>query len=283
MTLGLAVPFVDPAALVAWARRADAGPYVRIGVPDRIVYDNPETVVMLAAMAAVTERIRVQSEVVLAPLRDPVVLAKQAATLDRLSGGRFTLGLAVGAREDDFQAVGADFARRGRRMDEQLATMRRIWAGEPVVAGVGPVGPAPISTGGPELLFGGFASPALARVARWGAGYLCPAPPSYAGMLFDLVRRQWRDAGRSAEPLLVGQVNVALGPESTVAQARASLLRYYAFAPELAAQSVNAMATTATQIRETVAAYRALGAHEVMLSCWSDDIEQVDRLADLLA
>ncbi|MEV4085744.1 LLM class flavin-dependent oxidoreductase, partial [Nonomuraea fuscirosea] len=152
MTLGLAVPFVDPAALVAWARRADAGPYVRIGVPDRIVYDNPETVVMLAAMAAVTERIRVQSEVVLAPLRDPVLLAKQSATLDRLSGGRFTLGLAVGAREDDFQAVGADYAGRGRRMDEQLATMRHIWAGEPVVDGVGPVGPAPISTGGPELL-----------------------------------------------------------------------------------------------------------------------------------
>jgi hypothetical protein len=68
-----------------------------------------------------------------------------------------------------------------------------------------------------------------------------------------------------------------------VAEARASLLRYYAFAPELAAQSVLAMTTTATEIRETVAAYRDLGAHEVMLSCWSDDMEQIDRLADLLA
>ncbi|GAA2376454.1 LLM class flavin-dependent oxidoreductase [Nonomuraea africana] len=283
MTLGLAVPFVDPAALVAWARRADAGPYGRVGVPDRIVYDNPETMVMLGAMTAVTERIRVQSEVVLAPLRDPVLLAKQSATLDRLSGGRFTLGLGVGAREDDFQAVGADHASRGRRMDEQLATMRQVWAGEPVAPSLGPVGPSPVKAGGPELLFGGFAPPALARVARWGAGYICPAPPGYAGALFEFVRRQWKDAGRPGEPLLVAQINVALGPESTVAEARASLLRYYAFAPELAAQSLQAMATTAKEIRETVAAYRDLGAHEVMLSCWSDDIEQIDRLADLLA
>ncbi|TYB69135.1 LLM class flavin-dependent oxidoreductase [Nonomuraea sp. PA05] len=283
MTLGVAVPFTDPAALVAWARRADAGPYGRIGVPDRIVYDNPEPMVMLAAMAAATERIRVQSEVVLAPLREPVLLAKQAATLDRLSGGRFTLGLAVGAREDDFRAVGADHASRGRRMDEQLATMRRIWAGEPAAPGLGPVGPAPVGAGGPELLFGGFAPPALARVARWGSGYVCPAPPGFAGGLFELVRRQWKDAGRPGEPLLVGQVNVALGPEPTVAQARESLLRYYAFAPDLAAQSVRAMATTAAGVRDVVAAYRDLGAHEVMLSCWSDDLAQLDRLADLLS
>ncbi|AQZ69587.1 unnamed protein product [[Actinomadura] parvosata subsp. kistnae] len=210
MTLGLAVPFTDPAALLAWARRADAGPFGRIGVPDRIVYDNPEPMVMLAAMAAATERIRVQSEVVLAPLRDPVLLAKQSATLDRLSGGRFSLGLAVGAREDDFLAVGADHASRGRRMDEQLAIMRRVWAGEPVVAGTGPVGPAPSRVGGPELLFGGFA-------------------------------------------------------------------------PELAAQSVASMATTAGAIRDVVAAYRDAGAHEVMLSCWSDDLDQIGRLADLLS
>lgn len=85
------------------------------------MYDSPEPMRMPAAMVAVTERIRVQPEVVLVPLRDPVLLAKQSATLDRLSGGRFTLGLAAGAREDDFQAVGADYAGRGRRMDEQLA------------------------------------------------------------------------------------------------------------------------------------------------------------------
>ncbi|NJP94238.1 LLM class flavin-dependent oxidoreductase [Nonomuraea sp. FMUSA5-5] len=283
MTLGLAVPFTDPAALLAWARRADAGPFGRIGVPDRIVYDNPEPMVMLAAMAAATERIRVQSEVVLAPLRDPVLLAKQSATLDRLSGGRFSLGLAVGARQDDFLAVGADHASRGRRMDEQLAIMRRVWAGEPVVAGTGPVGPAPLRAGGPELLFGGFAPAALARVARWGSGYVCPVPPGAAQGLFELVRRQWKDAGRAGEPLLVGQVNVALGPEPTVARARESLLRYYAFAPELAAQSVATMATTAGAIRDAVAAYRDAGAHEVMLSCWSDDLGQIGRLADLLS
>ncbi|WP_281282697.1 LLM class flavin-dependent oxidoreductase [Nonomuraea terrae] len=103
-----------------------------------------------------------------------------SATLDVLSGGRFTLGLGVGAREDDFRAVGADHATRGRRMDEQLATMCRVWAGEPVAQGTAPIGPAPVSEGGPELLFGGFVPRALARVAHRGAGYACPAPPRYA-------------------------------------------------------------------------------------------------------
>ncbi|MFG2358693.1 LLM class flavin-dependent oxidoreductase [Streptomyces sp. NPDC048521] len=281
MRLGLAVPFVDHGKLLSWAQRADEGPYHRLGLPDRIVYDNPETMMMLAAMTAVTTRIRLQSEILLAPLREPVVLAKQCATLDRLSDGRFTLGLGVGARPDDFHAVGADFSRRGRRLDEQLAVMRRVWSGEPLSEDVGPVGPNPLTARGPELLFGAFAPKALARVARWGDGFLCASLPDQAGEMLRLVSQQWREAERSGQPLLIGQINVALGPDSTVQEARTNMLRYYGFAPEFAELSAKEMITTEAGIRKAIDAYRDLGAHEVILGCWSDDIGQIDRLAAL--
>ncbi|HKS47927.1 MAG TPA: LLM class flavin-dependent oxidoreductase [Amycolatopsis sp.] len=85
--------------------------------------------VTLAAVAGATTRIRVQTEVLLAPPRDTALLAKQSAALDRISGGRFTLGPGIGGRDDDFLAAGRDPRRRGRRLDEQMAIMRRIWAG----------------------------------------------------------------------------------------------------------------------------------------------------------
>jgi alkanesulfonate monooxygenase SsuD/methylene tetrahydromethanopterin reductase-like flavin-dependent oxidoreductase (luciferase family) len=251
-------------------------------VNDRIVYDSPEPMVMLAGMAAATTRIRVQSEVLLAALRDPVLVAKQAATIDRLSGGRFTLGLGVGAREDDFHAVGADFARRGRILDEQLATMRRVWAGQPLSDDVGPIGPAPVRAGGPEILFGGFAPAALARVARWGDGFICATPPDFAKQMFELVGQSWQRAGRDGRPRLIGQINTAFGPEPVVDQARSAVLDYYSFLGDVAVQSANAIFTTADDIRDTIARYEDLGADEIMLGCWSPDIDQIDRLADLV-
>ena len=183
MNIGLGLPISDPAILLDWARRADAGPFTTLGLLDRLVYDNPEPLVTLAAVAAVTTRIRVQTEVLLAPLRQPALLAKQAATLDRLSGGRLTLGLGVGdaRRRDDFEAAGVDPRRRGRRLDEQLAVMRRIWSGPSYDSDIGPIGPAPARPGGPEVLFGGFRPAALERVAQWGDGFLAAAPPAWAG------------------------------------------------------------------------------------------------------
>ena len=282
MKIGLAAVLRDPVQLLDWAQRADAGPFARIGVNDRIVYDSPEIMVMVAAMVAVTTRIRVQTEVLLAPQREPVVLAKQAATLDRLSGGRFSLGLAVGARLDDFQAVGADYAHRGRFLDEQLSTMRRIWAGEPLSADVGPIGPAPVRAGGPEILFGGFTPAALARVARWGDGFICSTLPEAASPMFDLVSHSWQEMGREGKPLLIGQVSTALGPQSVVDEARSAALEYYGFLGDYAQQIAKDTLTTAKDVRDTIARYTDLGADEIVLGCWATDIEQIDRLADLV-
>nr|WP_042185214.1 LLM class flavin-dependent oxidoreductase [Kibdelosporangium sp. MJ126-NF4]CEL16618.1 hypothetical protein [Kibdelosporangium sp. MJ126-NF4]CTQ89031.1 hypothetical protein [Kibdelosporangium sp. MJ126-NF4] len=277
--VGLGLPIADPDLLLDWARRADDGPYSTLGLLDRLVYDNPEPLVTLAAIAGATTRIRVQTEVLLAPLRSTALLAKQAATLDRISGGRFTLGLGVGGRADDHHAAGTDLKTRGRLLDRQMVEMRRIWAGSPLADGVGRIGPAPTRPGGPEVLFGGFKPAALARVARWGDGFLAAAPAQWCGQLFDTVRTSWAEAGRSGSPRLVAQVNVAVGPQDTVDAARRAIVDYYG---EDAEWTLSRLLTTPKQVDDAIRAFTDLGADEVMLYCWSPDIDQIGRLADVV-
>src|SRR4051812_493187 len=143
MNVGLGLPISDPPVLLDWARRANAGPFSTLALLDRLVYDNPEPLVTLAALAGATDRIRVQTEVLLAPLREPALMAKQVATLDRLSGGRLTLGIGLGARRDDYKAARVEPRGRGARLDEIMRDMRRIWSGEPYGEEIGPIGPAP--------------------------------------------------------------------------------------------------------------------------------------------
>jgi alkanesulfonate monooxygenase SsuD/methylene tetrahydromethanopterin reductase-like flavin-dependent oxidoreductase (luciferase family) len=282
MKVGIGLPISDPAALLDWARRAEAGPFSTLGLLDRLVYDNPEPLVTLAALAGATDRIRVQTEVLLAPLREPALLAKQAATLDRISGGRFVLGLGVGGREDDHEVAGTDLHTRGRRLDEQMSVMRRIWSGEPFSESAGPIGPAPHRAGGPEVLFGGFQPAALARVARFGDGFLAAAPPSWIGQLSETVRRFWAEAGRTGAPRIVAQATAALGSQDVIDDARTAMSVYYRFTGARVDHMIAGMLTTPAQIRQTIAQYADLGADEVMVYCFGADPGQVERLADAI-
>jgi alkanesulfonate monooxygenase SsuD/methylene tetrahydromethanopterin reductase-like flavin-dependent oxidoreductase (luciferase family) len=283
MNIGLGLPISDPASLLDWGRRADAGPFSTVGLLDRLVYDNPEPLIALAAIAGATTRIRVQTEVLLAPLRQPALLAKQAATLDRISGGRFILGLGVGdaRRRDDHLAAGTDIRTRGRRLDEQMAIMRRIWSGRPDASGAGPIGPRPARAAGPEVLFGGFRPAALERAARWGDGFLAAAPPAWAGNLFRAAEQAWQAAGRSGRPRIVAQVNVAIGSQDVIDDARTAITSYYAFTGD--SQAAEGLLTTSGQIAATLTQFADLGADEVMLYCWAPHPGQADRLADLAA
>ena len=146
------IPGVSRDSVLEWARKADSGPFSSVGIIDRVVYPNWDPLVALAAAAAVTQRVRLMTTILIAPVRDATLLAKQASSIDVLSGGRLTLGLGVGRREDDYAAVSGRFNRRGRRFEEQLALMKRVWAGGDPADGTGTVGPDPIQSGGPELL-----------------------------------------------------------------------------------------------------------------------------------
>ena len=166
------IPWTNAPLILEWAKRADSGPFSSLGILDRLVYPNHEALITLAAAAGVTSRVRLMSTVLLAPLRGAGVLAKQAATIDAMSGGRLTLGVGVGAREDDFQAAPASYHDRGRRFEEQLALMKRVWSGGAVSDEVGPMGPPPAQSGGPELLIGGYAPTAIGRAGRWADGFI---------------------------------------------------------------------------------------------------------------
>ncbi|TMA58013.1 MAG: LLM class flavin-dependent oxidoreductase, partial [Deltaproteobacteria bacterium] len=105
------------------------------------------------------------------------------ATIDVISNGRLTLGIGIGVRENDYLATGLDFHRRGRRIEEQLPLLRRLWAGEPLSNEVGPIGPQSPRPGGPELLIGGYVPAIVQRIAKWGDGYMAPGggeTPSHA-------------------------------------------------------------------------------------------------------
>src|SRR5215218_8139148 len=134
------IPWTNGPLILEWAKRADSSPFSSLGILDRLVYPNYEPLITLAAAAAVTERMRLMTTVLIAPLRRAGMLAKQASTIDALSGGRLSLGLGVGAREDDFHAAPASFHDRARRFEEQLELMRRLWSGQPVSEEVGPIG-----------------------------------------------------------------------------------------------------------------------------------------------
>ncbi|SNS87655.1 Flavin-dependent oxidoreductase, luciferase family (includes alkanesulfonate monooxygenase SsuD and methylene tetrahydromethanopterin reductase) [Streptosporangium subroseum] len=289
MKVGLGLPISEPAALLEWARGADAGPFSTLGLLDRLVYDNPEPLVALAVLAGATSRIRLQTEVLLAPLREPALLAKQCATLDRMSGGRFTLGVGLGARRDDYEAAGADVHRRGARLEEMMEVMRRIWSGEPYGEGIGPIGPEPARRGGPEVLFGAFSPVGIRRAARLGDGFLCAAHLADAEDLFRATETEWQAQGRTGRPRLVAQFNAALGPDHLIKEARDRLYDYYGgphymnLPAGFADGAVASMLTTSDQIRDTATRMADIGADEVMFYCWNSDVGQVDRFAGALS
>ena len=150
MNLPVMVPGLDRATVLEWCRRIDAGPYSTLAAGERITFPNPEVMVTLSVAAAATERVKIAFTVVVLPLHhSPVLLAKQVATLDVLSGGRVVLGVGVGARVEDYRAADAPFdGKRLRRMERQVALMRRVWSGEHRVEDALAPGRAPAATGG---------------------------------------------------------------------------------------------------------------------------------------
>ncbi|MDG3010140.1 LLM class flavin-dependent oxidoreductase [Rhodococcus sp. D2-41] len=283
MDIGLGLPISNPRSLIEWSHRAEACGFSTLGLLDRLVFDNPEPLVALSVLAGTTERIRLQTEVLLGPLRSTALLAKQVSTLDSMSGGRFRLGIGVGGRDDDHAAAGTPVHRRGAMMDDQLRDLRRIWSGEPyradgAASAGGVVGPAPTSARGPEILIGAFAPKALRRVAQHGDGFLCATPLERVAAQVATVREQWTAAGRAGSPRLVCQVNVAVGPENTVETARAAIADYYAFTGR---QGWGAPVSDPQHLRDLVDSYRELGADELMLYCYADDPDQIERVAAL--
>jgi alkanesulfonate monooxygenase SsuD/methylene tetrahydromethanopterin reductase-like flavin-dependent oxidoreductase (luciferase family) len=280
MHVGIGLPNtlagVDRELMLEWAGRADQGPFSSLGVFDRMVYDGYEPLTTLAAAAAVTRRIRLATTILISPLRNTGVLAKSAATIDALSGGRLVLGLAVGARQEDYEAVKADYHSRGKLIAEQLATLRAYWEDEMI-------GPKTTRPGGPEILVGGSSDITFARVARYADGYIHGGgPPRAFAKAAEKARAAWSDAGRPGRPQLWAQGYYALGDEAMI-QAGADYLRdYYAFTGPSAEKIAAGLLTTPQAINQFVRGYEDAGCDELVLYPTVPELNQLERLAEAL-
>ncbi len=275
--LPAAVPGTGGELLLEWARWAEQGPFASLGVLDRVAYDNYDPLLSLAFAAAVTTRPRLVTMVVIAPLRGPALLAKEAASLDALSGGRLTLGLAIGARHEDYDITGIDHRDRGKRFDEQLAYLRDAWE-------EGRIGPRPSQPDGPELLVGGSGGQAFARMARYAHGYVHGGGPprAFAGAA-SKAWAAWTDAGRPDRPRLWGQAYFALGGQPEIDRGAAYLRDYYAFTGPFAERIAAGNLTSPRMVKDLVRGYEEAGCDHLVLLPTVADLAQLERLADVLA
>lgn len=283
MDIGVCLPTTVPGAegrqLIEFARRAESLGFHRLTVVDRVVYDNYDSIVALAAAAAVTERIKLTTAILLAAYRPSVVeLAKQLASLDRLSGGRLVVGVSAGMRQDDYEATGADFATRGRRLDAMLEELKAIWRGAGPMPGVGP---RP-TNGDIPIWVGGHSPAGLRRAARHGIGWISPGgPPHKFPDLVSQVNKLWADEGRTDTPRMAANCYVSLGPNGKEI-ANEHMHSYYAYMGEMVQHLAKGAVTEEGMLRTVVDAYAANGCDELLLLSCTADPDHLDRIADVV-
>jgi alkanesulfonate monooxygenase SsuD/methylene tetrahydromethanopterin reductase-like flavin-dependent oxidoreductase (luciferase family) len=290
MDIAMTLPTMLPHGrreVLEWCRAVDAGPWSSLAVPERTTYTSHDCVVQLAAAAALTERVGLWTTIVILPAHDAVDIAKKMASVDVLCNGRLTVGVGVGGREHDYRAMSAPFTRRWQRMDEQVATMRRVWRGELLFDGADPVGPPPVQPGGPRLIAGSMGPKSIARAARWADGvdgaWTLDGDRAQVRASFDMVVDAWNAAGRTDAPHLSTSIWYALGDG---AEAR---LRSYAydylkiFGEEAGRYGANGVACfTDDALRHAVDQIRAAGADELFLVPTTVDPGEVERTARVL-
>jgi alkanesulfonate monooxygenase SsuD/methylene tetrahydromethanopterin reductase-like flavin-dependent oxidoreductase (luciferase family) len=267
--------------LIKWARQAEDMGASSLCTTDRIMYPSLETMLTLAAVSSVTERAKLMTSVFLAPLRtNSALFRKQIYTLDLLTDHRLVLAVGVGRRQDDYDACGVDYSRRGRILDEQLGT-----AGSPPHPRTAGEGPSVSDALGSRLLFGGQSPAILERIARHGGGWVAAAGLgawSDATAFADEVRRVWAAAGRPGTPRLVAMIYTSSGPNARD-DALGHIRSYYAFlGRERADKLARHVITDPRQLAETRDRVAEAGFHELLLLPTSADLVQLEALKAVL-
>lgn len=277
--LPAAIPGAPDAAVGEWAAAAEAQGFESVGVIDRLVYDNLDPLVALAVAAARTERVELLTTVLNVPWRrNGIVLAKQLVSLDRVSGGRLTAGLALGGWPDDHEAVGASPKAMGAVMDEMVEAIRRVWSGD---VGHGSAAIPARPSGRPRLLFGGFAPAAFRRAAQHGDGWVAPSF-GYEALTSGIgaVRDAWRAAGRAGQPRVVVERYFCLGAGAE--ETAEHYLEHY-YGPAYLADVVADTATNVEHLDQELRRLAGAGCDDVVLLPCDADIRQVELLAGALA
>jgi alkanesulfonate monooxygenase SsuD/methylene tetrahydromethanopterin reductase-like flavin-dependent oxidoreductase (luciferase family) len=223
----------------------------------------------------VTERIGLATTVLLGPLRrNPVALAKQVASIHKLSDGRMTLGIGLGGREDDYEVTGLEMGSRGKELDEMLERIHEVWKGEEV-------GPDHDSL--PRVLVGGSVEASYKRATRFGDGWIAAgaSPEQFAEWLAGF-ESAWSESGRSEAPQNAALAYYSLG-EGAEENAQSYLTDYYAWlGEEVAGYIADSAAKDPETVKQYVAAFESVGCQELFIFPSSSDPHQDDLLADAL-
>jgi alkanesulfonate monooxygenase SsuD/methylene tetrahydromethanopterin reductase-like flavin-dependent oxidoreductase (luciferase family) len=242
---------------------------------------------MLGAAAAITERVRIVASLYVLPMHNAVWAAKEIATLDLISDGRMTVTVGVGGRPMDYAAVDADFSRRHPRMDEQVAKMRSIWAGEPALPGQDPVGPTPVQAGGPPILAGTLFPKATRRAAEWADGVYMWSGNGIKDDIegaIHMVNKAWESAGRDTEPRRLAGFWCSLADNATE-RTRTYVYDYLkVLSPDLAtAMSKDMSRTTPDEINRALDGMEELGIEETFIVPTTCDMADIEALSELVA
>ena len=288
MTLPVMEPDLDASILEAWSRRIDDGPFSSLCFGERMAFDNPHALTLLGAVSAWTSRVRISATVLVPQLHDPISLAKALATADMLCGGRLSVGVGVGGREEDYRAVGAsESLRTMQEMADRVAVMRRVWAGEKVTEAVLPVGPPPVQPGGPEVLVGTLGPKTIRHAAEWADGLAGFAPEvdlDAIGKVFDQAREAWQrgrpDPAAAHHVVLVRRRRRASRP-GPAARSALHELDSRASSSTPSPRRPGSPAPSA-ELKDVLRRIEDLGADEVQLIPTSSDLAQVEQVAAAL-
>jgi alkanesulfonate monooxygenase SsuD/methylene tetrahydromethanopterin reductase-like flavin-dependent oxidoreductase (luciferase family) len=271
----------DRRLFLSWARMADEAGFHTLGTIDKPNYDSWDPLTTLAAAAPVTEQARLATTILQLPNRNEILVAKQAAVIDQLSGGRLDLGVAVGGRKDDYEIFEAHLRGKGKRMSRQIERIREIWErARASTADKGVLGPPPVQTPGPPIWVGGSSQPAVKRALDLGDGFIfgTPGPKRMADMT-PMLREEAAKRGKTTFTV-AGLAYVGVGDDAAKALEEAAhhVLRYYGRLWGDPADIIHHGPGAA--IAEDVAKYEESGIDLLILFPEIPDLAQVERLAE---
>lgn len=286
MKLGIGLPNTlphetDRALMLDWARLAEEAGFELLGTIDKPNYDSWEPLATLAGVAGVTERIGLATTILQLPNRNEVLVAKQAAVIDQLSGGRLVLGLAQGGREDDYEALGAEYKGRSGRFERQVGRIREIWeAAKASDRDHGVVGPAPVQQPAPPIWAGASSPKSIERALRVADGFVFGTAGSAAMAEHTPGIRAGFAAVGKPDATVAGLAYAAIGddPAKALEEGTHHVLRYYG---SLWTEPENLIHHgPAEKIAEELAAYADADLDVLVVFPQIASLEQVEQLAE---
>ena len=292
MKIGVCLPYMKAGLTredyLAWFRAIDDGPFHALSCGERVHGPTYDMRVVLSAAAMATSRVEITPTLYVLPMHSATRVAKEVATLDILSGGRVnSITLGYGGREKDYAALGARFEGRYSRMDRQVEEMRKVWRGEEVVEGGGPIGPAMNRPRGPQLLAGAMGPKSIERCAQWADGLYAwsgNGEEEELSRTFAMADAAWERAEREAAPYRMGGFWYTLA-DNGQQKLYDYVYEYLAIAgPEIAtwmAKSVHR--SNADSEREALDNAERAGCEELFVVPATAELSEIDRLIEILA